>query len=78
MGVLHSFSIKNIFYDKMDLRLYFRVTIYTLTRVRFEMYKRSFEISWNNYLYNWEKLQGARKCNDKFSTSSKPHIKSSK
>ena len=27
MGVLHSFSIKNIFYDKMDLRLfYFRVT----------------------------------------------------
>ena len=29
MGVLHSFSIKNIFYDKMDVRLfYFRVTIY--------------------------------------------------
>ena len=29
MGVLHSFSIKNIFYDKMDLRLFdFRVTIY--------------------------------------------------
>ena len=28
MSVLHSFSIKNIFYDKMDLRLfYFRVTI---------------------------------------------------
>ena len=28
MGVLHSFSIKNIFYDKMDLRLfYFYVTI---------------------------------------------------
>ena len=26
MGVLHSFSIKNIFYDEMDLRLfYFRV-----------------------------------------------------
>ena len=23
MGVLHSFSIKNIFYDKMDLRLYY-------------------------------------------------------
>ena len=23
MGVLHSFSIKNIFYDKMDLRLFF-------------------------------------------------------
>ena len=22
MGVLHSFSIKNIFYDKMDLRLF--------------------------------------------------------
>ena len=28
MGVLHSFSIKNIFYDKIDLRLfYFPVTI---------------------------------------------------
>ena len=23
MDVLHSFSIKNIFYDKMDLRFYF-------------------------------------------------------
>ena len=31
MGVLHSFSIKNIFYDKMDLRLfYFRMTIFSL------------------------------------------------
>ena len=29
MGVLHSFSIKNIFYDKMDLRhFYFDVAIY--------------------------------------------------
>ena len=29
VGVLHSFSIKNIFYDKMDLRFfYFDVTIY--------------------------------------------------
>ena len=29
MGVLHSFSIKNSFYDKMDLRLFcFNVTIY--------------------------------------------------
>ena len=29
MGVLHSFSIKNIFYDKMDLKLfYFHVTIH--------------------------------------------------
>ena len=28
MGVLHSFFIKNIFYDEMDLRLfYFRATI---------------------------------------------------
>ena len=28
MGVLHSFSIKNVFYGKMDLRLfYFHVTI---------------------------------------------------
>ena len=28
MGVLHSFSIKNIFYDKMNFRLfYFHVTI---------------------------------------------------
>ena len=28
MGVLHSFSIKNIFHDKMDLRIfYFRVMI---------------------------------------------------
>ena len=32
MCVLHSFSIKNIFYDKMDLRLfYFNVTIYEWT-----------------------------------------------
>ena len=23
MGALHSFSIKNIFYDKMDLRLFY-------------------------------------------------------
>ena len=23
MGVLHSFSIKNIFYDKMNLRLFY-------------------------------------------------------
>ena len=30
MGVLHSFSIKNISYDKMDLRLFhFHVTIYS-------------------------------------------------
>ena len=29
MGVLHLFSIENIFYDKMNLRLfYFRVTVY--------------------------------------------------
>ena len=28
MGVLHSFSIKNIFYDKMELRLYFYVVKY--------------------------------------------------
>ena len=32
MGILHSFSLKNIFYDKMDLRLfYFHVTIYGST-----------------------------------------------
>ena len=30
MGVLHSFSIKNIFYDKMDLRVfYFDVANYS-------------------------------------------------
>ena len=30
-GVLHSFSMKNIFYDKIDLRLfYFDVAIYWL------------------------------------------------
>ena len=30
MGVLHSFSIKNIFYNKMDLRFfYFHVTKYS-------------------------------------------------
>ena len=30
LSVSHSFSIKNIFYDKMDLRLFcFYVTIYT-------------------------------------------------
>ena len=29
MGALHSFSIKNIFYTKMDLRLFcFQVTMY--------------------------------------------------
>ena len=29
MGVLQSFSIKNIFYDKMDLRIfYFHVTMF--------------------------------------------------
>ena len=27
-GILHSFSFKKIFYDKMDLSLYFRVTIF--------------------------------------------------
>ena len=31
-GVLHSFSIKDIFYDRMDFRFfYFRVTIYNLS-----------------------------------------------
>ena len=31
VGVLHSFSIKNIFYDKMDLKLFcFHVTISNL------------------------------------------------
>ena len=31
MGFLHSFSIKNIFYDKMDVRLFnFHVTIHIL------------------------------------------------
>ena len=35
VGVLHSFSIKNIFYDKMDLRLfYFHVMIYGLGDTR--------------------------------------------
>ena len=30
-GVLHSFSIKNIFYGKVDLRLfYFRITTFSL------------------------------------------------
>ena len=33
MGVLHSFSIKNIFYDKMGLRLsYFDKAIYSVTK----------------------------------------------
>ena len=32
MGVLHAFSIKNIFYDKVDLRFfYFRARIFTKT-----------------------------------------------
>ena len=35
MGVLHSFSIKNIFYNKMELRFfYFHVTIRRLTNSR--------------------------------------------
>ena len=34
MGVLHSFSIKNIFYDKIDLRLfYFDVTTCNQKRI---------------------------------------------
>ena len=36
MGVLHSFSIENIFYDKMDLRLsYIRVTMCNMRLSRF-------------------------------------------
>ena len=34
MGVLHLFSIKNIFYDKMDWRLYFDVAIYLIHLVQ--------------------------------------------
>ena len=34
MGNLHSFSIKNTFYDKMDLRLYFDVVISLLLNSR--------------------------------------------
>ena len=35
MGVLHSFSIKNIFHDIMDLRLfYFHVTIYICQQLK--------------------------------------------
>ena len=38
MGALHSFSIKNIFHDKMDLRLfYFCVTI----RKSLQMFRKS-------------------------------------
>ena len=34
MGVLHSFFIKNIFYDKMNVRLfYFHVVKYSWTEV---------------------------------------------
>ena len=34
MGVLHPFSTKNIFYDKMDLQLfYFRVTPCSATKL---------------------------------------------
>ena len=36
MGVLHSFSIKNIFYDKMDLRLfYFDVAFLEICKIQF-------------------------------------------
>ena len=45
MGVLHSFSIKNIFYDKMDLRLfYFHVTIYQreYISVNYDVWSRQF------------------------------------
>ena len=37
MGVSHSFSIKNIFYDKMNLKVsYFRVTNYVPITLRFK------------------------------------------
>ena len=40
MGVLHSFSIKNIFYDKMDLRLFYsHVTNSEFIHVEVFLYK---------------------------------------
>ena len=42
MGVLHSFSIKNIFYDKMDLRLfYFHVAKHALSQMKNSVSKKS-------------------------------------
>ena len=39
MGVLHSFSIKNIFHDQMDLKLlYFRMTIYSVNPKHIQTY----------------------------------------
>ena len=38
MDVLHSFSIQNIFYDKVDLKLfYFRVAIYLVNEYKFKV-----------------------------------------
>ena len=47
MGVLHSFSIKNIFYDKMDLMLfYFDVVIWRTTfQKAVENWRRGEEVS---------------------------------
>ena len=51
MGVLHSFSIKNIFYDKMDLRLfYFRVTIYLYFMRRYQrVYGTLFSVKYDSF-----------------------------
>ena len=52
MGVLHSFSIKNTFYDKMDLRLfYFDVAKYATYWK--EATKKQMNNSEKNWTYNW-------------------------
>ena len=45
MGVLHLCSIKNIFYDKMDLRLsFFDVVIFSLLKAGFQKSAATFPI----------------------------------
>ena len=56
MGVLHSFFIKNIFYDKMDLELfYFDVAIYNQFFLEWNIESQTlghqtFTISWVSFL----------------------------
>ena len=71
MGVLHSFSIKNIFYDKMDLRLfYIRVTRCIVPRVLMLIIKsRNFQ-SWSND-FKYEKMNISRMDYYEFSTKKK-------
>ena len=58
MGILHSFYIKNIFYDKMDLRLlYFHVTKYPSQSMLYKNSEYSFFKQISKFSLNFMKLQ---------------------